>query len=262
MALFSIFKKDKQPALPQPETTLLGMVLLAEPRSLQLAAVLEELKGQLPVTDSSVDESTLVLTVRGQQIAIGLIPAPIPGNEVVEAAAYNIFWNNDQADVSTHQGHVLVTVIGAGKGAVKSNMLFTRVIAAVLNHSHSLGVYIGGRTLVLRKDFYLGNAAEMAEDDLPLYNWIYFGPRKEATGGQSVYTYGLKEFGKLEMEIIGSSHSFEELMDTMYNLTHYVLASDVVLKHGETIGATADEKLRITVSKGVYVDGNTLKISY
>ena len=77
-----------------------------------------------------------------------------------------------------------------------------------------------------------------------------------------MYTYGLTDFGKTEMEIIGSHKPIEELHEMMYNMVHYVLAFDITLKSGETIGISAEQKLKITESKGKYVEGNTLKIEF
>ncbi|MCH5715516.1 DUF4261 domain-containing protein [Niabella hibiscisoli] len=101
----------------------------------------------------------------------------------------------------------------------------------------------------------------MSEEDLPLYNWICFGLRKER-GKQSVYTYGLADFGKQEMEIIDSEKSLEELNEMMFNLAHYVIAYDVILKDGETIGVSAEQKLKITESEGKFTAGKTFKIEY
>ena len=84
----------------------------------------------------------------------------------------------------------------------------------------------------------------MSEEDLPLYNWIYFGLRKE-NGKQSVYTYvnvSCKDFGKMEMEIVESENSIEELNEMMFNLAHYVIAFNVALKDGETIGISGLNK--------------------
>lgn len=130
-----------------------------------------------------------------------------------------------------------------------------------MNNSKSLGIYIGGRTLVLKKEFYLENVKMMNEDDLPLYNWIYFGLRKE-NEKQSVYTYGLEDFGKKDMEIINSDYSIQELHEMMFNLTHYVIAYDVTFKAGETIGISFEQKLKISESKGKWFDRTTLKIEY
>ena len=48
----------------------------------------------------------------------------------------------------------------------------------------------------------------------------------------------------------------------MYNLTHYVLTYNVTLNDGETIGMSAEQKLRISESKGKFLEGKTLKIEY
>ena len=64
------------------------------------------------------------------------------------------------------------------------------------------------------------------------------------------------------MEIVNSSHSFAELQEMMFDLAHYVIASDVVLKDGETVGISAEQKLKITESKGKYLEGTTIKIEY
>ena len=42
----------------------------------------------------------------------------------------------------------------------------------------------------------------------------------------------------------------------------YVLCDDVLLKDGETIGFTEDEKLPITRSKGEAVEGDSIKIAF
>lgn len=57
------------------------------------------------------------------------------------------------------------------------------------------------------------------------------------------------------MEIVNSDHSAEELIDMMFTLVHYVIASDVTLKDGETIGMSAEQKLEITLSEGKYLEG-------
>ena len=92
----------------------------------------------------------------------------------------------------------------------------------------------------------------MTEEDFPLHIWIYFGLRQEKEK-QSIYTYGLKEFGKKELEILNSDHSLGELSEMMFNLAHYVIGYNVVLKHGETIGITAEQKLKnIGIERSVF----------
>ena len=67
-------------------------------------------------------------------------------------------------------------------------------------------------------------------------------------------------FGKQEIEIINSKLSLEELYEFVANIATYVIDSDVTLKSGQTLGYTEDQKVKITSSKGVFVDGESLKL--
>jgi len=53
-----------------------------------------------------------------------------------------------------------------------------------------------------------------------------------------------------------------ELRDFLIDISGYVVEYNVTLKDGETIGFTAEQKLPITRSEGVYVKGDSLKIKF
>ncbi|CAL2085946.1 DUF4261 domain-containing protein [Tenacibaculum sp. 190524A05c] len=262
LGLFSFIKKDKKKTT-NSSSVILGMVLLEDPNSFDLKKTVNELrtKWKLKVDESESDDKASVLLVDDYRIVIANIAAPIPGKEVENAAEYNYFWKNGAQEASKHKGHIVVSIMNAGKNPVQENVLYSKIASAVMNNSSSLGIYIGGRTLVLKKDFYLANVEMMTEEDLPLYNWIYFGI-KQLNGKQSVYTYGLSDFGKMEMEIIDSNKSIQEINEMMFNITHYVIAYNVKLRDGETIGLSAEQKLKISESKGKFLGGNTLKIEF
>ncbi|MCK0126979.1 DUF4261 domain-containing protein [Gelidibacter sp. F2691] len=262
MGIFSFLKKEKT-ADSKNRTSLLGMVLLEESDSFDLTGTVNELrtKWNLKVDDKEGDNDAAVLVIGNYKVAIANIKAAIPDEEVEKTAEMNYFWENGVEETSKHKGHIVLSIMNAGDNAVQENLLFSKLASAIMNNSKSMGIYIGGRTLVLKKEFYQANIEMMTEEDLPLYNWIYFGLRKE-NGKQSVYTYGLADFGKKEMEIVESSASLKKLNEMMFNLAHYVISYDVKLSDGETIGITADQKLRISESKGKFLDGTTLKIDY
>ena len=84
------------------------------------------------------------------------------------------FWKNGEKEATDHKGHIILSIINGGKSPVTENVLFTKIATSIMNNSNSLGIYIGGRTLTLKKDFYIENAEMMTEQDLPIYNWVYF----------------------------------------------------------------------------------------
>ncbi len=262
MGIFSFLKKEKKTE-PNARKNILGMVLLNQPNSMKIEGVIAELKNRwdLEVGEREANDETSILDINGYMVAIANIPAPIPNDEVETTAEFNYFWKNGVEETSNHKGHIVLSIMNAGNHPVQENLLYSKIASAVLNNSDSMGIYIGSRTLTLSKGFYQDNVEMMSEENLPIYNWIYFGLRRE-NEKQSVYTYGLADFGKMEMEIVDSQHSLDELNEMMFNLVHYVLSYDVTLQDGETIGLSAEQKLKISNSKGRFLEENTLKISY
>ena len=74
----------------------------------------------------------------------------------------------------------------------------------------------------------------------------------------------MKKFGRDEIEVYTDTEQadFNEIHSFMLDIVTYILESDVTLNDGETIGFTEDQKLPITRSKGIALDGQTLKIGY
>ena len=73
----------------------------------------------------------------------------------------------------------------------------------------------------------------------------------------------MKNFGKDEMEIYAEGAAdLNEIRIFAADIVYYILSGDVTLRDGETIGMSAEQKLPITRSKGIALDGDTLKIKY
>jgi hypothetical protein len=70
----------------------------------------------------------------------------------------------------------------------------------------------------------------------------------------------LSGFGKQELEVVDSKLKLEELYNFIVNISAYVVGSDVTLRSGETLGYTNDQKIKITSSKGKFIEGESLKL--
>lgn len=69
------------------------------------------------------------------------------------------------------------------------------------------------------------------------------------------------QIGYKEIEIYSNINSdINELYMLIAEITGYVINNNVELHNGETIGFTAEQKLKITESKEIALDGITLKI--
>ena len=207
------------------------------------------------------DDDVLVFEVGDMLAAVSLNNYPIPGGEAEVNAENNYMWEDAVKVAREHRAHILVAVLGKEKDLLEKGRLFTKVVAVCCRQKYATGVYTSG--VVFEPRFYEGFADMMKNDELPIFNWIWFGLWRNEKGLNG-YTYGMEAFGKDEMEVLGTDTEPGDLRDFLASLASYVLGSDVELHDGETIGFTADDKHAITRSPGVGLpeDQMTLKISW
>lgn len=263
--IFSCLGFSQTPVKPKfvEDSSMLGMILLNESNSLDMKNLILDYESiwKLKIVSKEIGEEATLLEIDGYKILIAILSIPIPGDEIEFAADYNYLFENGKQITSNHKGHVILSIVNSGQDPLKENILFSKLTSGILENSNSSCFYMGSRTLLIEKRFYVMNTKSMLEGELPIFNWIYFGLRQNK-GKQSVYTYGLKEFGKKEMEIIKSKKSLQEISELMYNITNYVIADDVTFESGETLGLTADQKIKIKESKGEFLAERTFKIDF
>ena len=207
------------------------------------------------------DDDALVFEVGDMLAAVSLAAYPIPGGEAEGNADNNYMWEDAVKVAKEHRAHLMVAVLGKEEDLLEKGKLFTKVVAACCRQNYATGIYTSG--VVFEPRFYEGFADMMQEDELPIFNWIWFGLWRDENG-MNGYTYGMESFGKDEMEVLGTDAKPSDLRDFLASLASYVLENDVELHDGETIGFDADDKHTITRSPGVGLpeEQMTLKISW
>ncbi|MFR5648925.1 MAG: DUF2185 domain-containing protein [[Eubacterium] siraeum] len=206
-------------------------------------------------------DDALVFEVDDMLAAVSLAAYPIPGGEAEGNAENNYMWEDAVKVAKEHRAHLMVAVLGKEEDLLEKGKLFTKVVATCCRQNYATGIYTSG--VVFEPRFYEGFAEQMSEDELPIFNWIWFGLWRDENG-MNGYTYGLDVFGKDEMEVLGTDAKPSDLRDFLASLVSYVLENDVELHDGETIGFAADDKHTITRSPGVGLpeEQMTLKISW
>ncbi len=207
------------------------------------------------------DDDALVFEVGDMLAAVSLASYPIPGGEAEANAENNYMWEDAVKVAKEHCAHLMVAVLGKEEDLLEKGKLYTKVVAACCRQEYATGIYTSG--VVFEPRFYEGFAEQMCEDELPIFNWIWFGLWRDENG-MNGYTYGLESFGKEEMEVLGTDAKPSDLRDFLASLVSYVLENDVELHDGETIGFAPDDKHTITRSPGVGLpeEQMTLKISW
>ena len=207
------------------------------------------------------DDDALVFEVGDMLAAVSLNNYPIPGGEAEGNAENNYMWEDAVKVAKKHRAHLMVAVLGKEEDLLEKGKLFTKVVASCCRQEYATGIYTSG--VVFEPRFYEGFADMMQEDELPIFNWIWFGLWRDEHG-MNGYTYGMASFGKDEMEVLGTDAEPGDLRDFLASLVSYVLENDVELHDGETIGFAEDDKHTITRSPGVGLpeEQMTLKISW
>lgn len=261
MGLFDIFKKKEQPKDNQESKILLAMPMFVNGDRYELNAVVDKLKNYWGLNVASIDgnDDTAIVTINGENVAIAFMGVPIPMGDIESTAQYAYNWTTVLDDIKNFTGHSIVSVMSGIKSPLERFKLLSKVLHSILTTSNSIGIYQGSQSLLIPRNQYVDSADDLKNDETPINLWVYLGLRK-SDKGNSIYTYGLNEFGKHEMEIINSKLSLEELYDFLANICSYVIGSNVTFKDGETLGYTADQKIKITLSKGQFVDGQSLKL--
>lgn len=239
-----------------------GFVLL-ENSSWNFQSVIDNLKNdwdiEIDKDECDIKDDNLVFNIGENLVAVSLMDVPIPDGEAEYFAECNYMWKDAVEETKKHQAHVMVIVINHNNDSIECASLFSKVASSCLKAENALGIYTSGT--VFQPEFYIAIADILKKGALPIPDWIYIGLGQDEEGN-SAYTYGLEAFGKMEIEILNSKHSLEELRDFLFYVCEYVIKNDMYFRDGETISFASDQQLKITKSKAVSVEGESIKINY
>lgn len=205
-------------------------------------------------------QDAIAFEVNNMTVTVGLMDMPVPDGEAEYWANSNFMTREKSvAAAKNHKAHLLVAVLGGDSAPLEAGKLFVKIVCACLKGPGALGIYDCGT--VWLPEHFIQMAMVMKEGALPLGNLVFVGLYQDEKGVSS-WTNGLNSFGKDELEVIESSQPASEVYDLMLGISAYVLEEGAVLRDGETIGFSPEQKLFLTRSEGVYGEGQTIKIRF
>jgi len=255
-------KKDQTPAAEQKVVS--GTILLNDKTAPDTKVLLAALKKdwKLKIDSSSTADKTLSIHISGATVMVAYLDYPQSPANIQTAARLSWLWKNGGAEAMRHQSQAVVSVMGAQNKTLELYKLFTTTAACILENTNSCGALMPDQYLLLSKGFYTSAARNMRDNQTtPIYCWVYFGmtQEKELSSG---YTWGLQEFGLQEMEIVNSKQSRQDVHSTLYDAAQTVVTKNKRLQDGETLTTLEGAKLKATLSKATYQEGQTLKLEY
>lgn len=263
MAFLNLFKKKEIETTTSQNKMLLAMPLFIKESRYELYTVIENLinNWKLNITNVEGNNDTAFVTIDEELIAITFVPTSISNQELQATAKYAYNWTNVLNDIKDIDGYAIVSIMNGNKSNLERHFLLSKIIYSILLTSDAIGVYQGNQTLLIPRQQYLNFHDEIASNEIPIPLWIYIGIRK-SENGYSVYTFGMKQFDKLELEIVNSKSPLNEIHSFILNTASYVIKKNVTLKDNETIGFTANQKILIKKSEGKFLQEDSLKLIF
>ena len=208
--------------------------------------------------DSKEEKQIFVFDVNDMHVSLAFFPAAVPNHEAEQNAAFNYMWRGAAQEVAKHTAQVVVSV-SSGSDVMEMAQTFVKACDSCID-GNTVGIYTNG--IVYEPSFYAQNAALMSRGELPLLDLVWPG-LSMADNRLRGYSMGLENFGKHEIEVVECNDSPKALLNFMAGILSYILSGNVTLHDGETIGFTPEQRLKITLSRGVeFGDKDTLKIEY
>lgn len=205
-------------------------------------------------------QDSFILNIGDFLCVLGLMPAPVPNGEAAHYAKGNYYCPDAVAAAEAHQAHLMVTVMNQAENTEVLGMnLYSKIVSSCLKPQNATAVYTSGT--VYTADFYRKVAQQyLPNNEIPIMIWVYIGLGQNQQGNQ-LYTSGMAKFGKDEMEILNSPMDMGRLHASLSSMCAYIISSGLVLKDGESIGFSAEQKWQISYSKSVYAPSEfSLKI--
>jgi len=196
--------------------------------------------------------------VDGMLFSVGLMEVPVPDGEAQYWAQSNLSEPERAIEAArSHTAHLMVAILG--EGGVPAGELFVKIASTCLKAPNALGIYTN--KTVWMPEYFATATQELKEGKIPLMAMVFVG-LAQGEKGICGYTIGLRNLGREEIEIIDSQKDAQEIYTLLWDIVYYLIEQGGVLHEGETIGSTVEQKLPITLSEGVFVEGMSLKIGF
>ena len=257
MGLFNRFKKktpEPAPEWPKPpkEDTMAILLMDRVLDSIDPAiALLQRAFGDSAVSD--IDHShplvpAFTVKVDGLEFWCSYLPMPVPQEEqdIAAKAQYNLFLSPEEQEAFCHHKSFWVLAQKGGGASLEEKRrvcrLFTRLAGALTQLDGAVCVFVPGAELLISRRVYLQHAAILEKNwedpeyfPAPLWIAIRSGQKGEAS---LVGTWGLRQFGFLELWFLDAKSPWPELHEKLYLMSIFQITGRELYQNMDTIAFT------------------------
>ena len=230
----------------------LAFVLLSEaqlPGGKEIASALGDFAALDETLHAEVVESSdQVISLKldtGETAFVALMPASVPKGEAEEYARFSLSSFRGGWKIPQHCAHLVVALKPTvPASAIVQLSRFTSLLAAIIKSSPAVGVYWGDARATHDSEFFL-SVASNPEIVPRIMLWSGMSMAREKDGRLSLLSLGMKQLDLPDVLITAERTSANDAAATLFDLLAYVAQRGEALPEGDTIGATADQKLPV-----------------
>ncbi|MCU0877404.1 MAG: DUF4261 domain-containing protein [Pirellulaceae bacterium] len=234
----------------------IAFVALADKPKISGAAITRDLAATWPslpaASELEAKGGTLSFRVGPSLVVLGLMPAPIPWGDLEGPCATSWLWPKAAEELRPHRQHLIVTVMSDEPPLAQTKLLTQAVASIIATCPQTIGVYWGNATLVISPPVFREFAVEMLPDGVPLPMWVDFRVGPGPDGKMNGFTHGMQALGLMEIETQNSPESAGGLRERLMSLCGYLLENGPVIKDGDTVGESAQERIRVVYSPSAF----------
>jgi hypothetical protein len=180
----------------------------------------------------------------GESVFVALVPAPVPNGEADQGSQFSVGSIGTGWTLPPHNAHLVVTSTAPpGSVLLQSISRFTSLVAAVAQVSSAVGVYWGNAGATHAAEFFTTIAAEQGVTPRVML-WSGVSVAHPA-GKLSLLSLGMGQLSLPDLLLLAPQSSGNAALETFFDLLAYLANRGTAIPDGDTIGRTADERLRV-----------------
>lgn len=238
------------PSVPAPEAETKAIILLGKNVGLDAVSRAAEAKFGPQVLASADNSHPLAPAVyfqlEGVEFFCSYMAMPHPP-QVADLAAIpaGLFSPEEREEMLKHQAFLVLAQRDGGTTLEDKRRLcclFTRLAAALLETESASGVYVSSAELLISRSVYLKHAGILEQNlqdpayfPAPLWISIRHGQKGEYP---LIGTWGLKQFGLLELWFLSPDADWAEIHQRLYLLSIFEITGKDLYKNMDTIQFT------------------------
>ncbi|MDO5099604.1 MAG: DUF4261 domain-containing protein [Corynebacterium sp.] len=208
------------------------------------------------VSTPGVTKDPVLFNVGEYGVMLMPVAAPYP-DDIADLCETSRLWRDDVPFNSEHQAHTIVAVMNPDdEDSLRANVLLSKVVASLIAISpETFALFWAAAEHLIMPDLF----RELATEILPMpliHAWVALNMGDDPeTGNLTAHTVGLDQLGLMDIEIPNSQKSPRDTYEFLENIAVYLIDNGLIIKDGDTVGETAEEKIQAVYTQSLVTPG-------